>query len=119
MTTGRFARQQRLLKSSDFRYVFDHPTRFSDKFLTVLARANHRSHARLGLAVSKKNVRLAVRRNRLKRVIRESFRNWQEKLVGWDVIVMVRSGADRLTNQELRTALETHWQKLTQSCAES
>jgi hypothetical protein len=32
---------------------------------------------------------------------------------------MVRSGADRLTNQELRTALETHWQKLTQSCAES
>ncbi len=119
MITERFARHHRLLKSSDFHYVFAHPTRFGDKNLTVLVRRNNKPYARLGLAVPKRHIKLAVRRNRIKRLIRESFRSWQAKLVGWDVIVMVRSGADQLSNQELRAALETHWQKLAQLCADS
>ena len=119
MTTGRFARHQRLLKSSEFQYVFAHPRRFSDKNLTVFVRRNHLSHARLGLAIPKKYIKLAVKRNRIKRLIRESFRTWQGKLVGWDIVIMARGGAARLKNQELRTALESHWQKLISQCADS
>lgn len=119
MTTGRFARHQRLLKSSEFQYVFAHPKRVSDKNLTVLARRNSLPHARLGLAIPKRHIKLAVQRNRIKRVARESFRAWQMKLVGWDIIVLARGGAARLNKQELRTALEFHWQKLITQCADS
>jgi len=119
MTTGRFARHQRLLTSSDFRHVFAHPRRFNHPHLTMLVRSNQHSFARLGLAIPKRHIRRAVDRNRIKRQIRESFRAWQTKLVGWDIVMMARSGADRLTNRELRDVLESHWQKLATTCADS
>lgn len=119
MSTGRFARHQRLLSSSDFRHVFAHPRRFSHPALMMLVRSNNQSYARLGLAVPKRHVRRAVDRNRIKRQIRESFRAQQLKLVGWDIVVMARSGADRLSNRELREVLAAHWQKLASACADS
>ncbi|MDY6978326.1 MAG: ribonuclease P protein component [Pseudomonadota bacterium] len=119
MSTGRFARHQRLLTSSDFRDVFAHPRRFSHPHLMMLARSNQKPYARLGLAIPKRHIRLAVDRNRIKRQIRESFRARQTKLVGWDIVVMARSGAARLSNRELREVLESHWQRLATECADS
>jgi ribonuclease P protein component len=45
---------------------------------------------RLGLAVSKKALRRAVDRNRMKRQIREAFRQRRARLAGQDIVVMVR-----------------------------
>ena len=45
--------------------------------------------ARLGTAVPKRYVKTAVLRNRIKRIIRESFRHNQETLAGFDVVVVV------------------------------
>ncbi|HHO59635.1 MAG TPA: ribonuclease P protein component, partial [Thiotrichales bacterium] len=72
--SSRFSRHRRVLKAEEFKAVFDQAVRSSDAYFTVLARANQRSQARLGLAISKKKARLAVSRNRLKRICRESFR---------------------------------------------
>lgn len=47
-------------------------------------------HARLGVVVAKRNVRLAVARNRLKRFVRESFRLLQANLRGLDVVVVIK-----------------------------
>lgn len=46
--------------------------------------------ARLGLAISKKSHRLAVERNRFKRIAREVFRLEQQALGHWEVVVMAR-----------------------------
>lgn len=46
--------------------------------------------ARLGIVVAKRNVKLAVDRNKLKRQIRESFRQQQLTLAGLDVVVVVK-----------------------------
>lgn len=119
MSSGRFARHQRLLTSSDFRHVFAQPRRFSHPHLTMLVRSNQKPYARLGLAIPKRHIKQAVERNRIKRQIRESFRARQSKLVGWDIVMMARSGADRLSNRELREVLESHWQKLASTCADS
>lgn len=49
--------------------------------------------ARLGILVSRKHARQATDRNRLKRCIREAFRQEQEALAGLDVLVRPPYGA--------------------------
>lgn len=114
----RFARGQRLLKPGDFKRVFERACRSADKFLTVLAVANDLPQGRLGLAISKKNVKLAVQRNRIKRLVRESFRHHQDITPGYDFVVMVRKGVDGLDNPEIVAALHKHWRRIQQKCAE-
>ena len=80
--------------------------------MTVLARNNSGGVARLGLAISRKNARRAVDRNRIKRVVRESFRQHLELLRGLDIVILGRSGIAGKSNEELRAALDTHWNKL-------
>jgi len=58
----------------------------------MLARLNERSSSRLGLVISKKNVRRSVDRNRIKRIAREQFRLQQNSFKGYDTIIMVRAG---------------------------
>lgn len=115
--TGDFARTKRLLKPGEFKQVFDHSIRSSDANLTVFARPNSLEHARLGLAISKKQLKLAVERNRIKRLVRESFRHHQDALRGLDLVVLARRGIAELDNQEISSALERHWQRLIKRCA--
>jgi ribonuclease P protein component len=116
---GTFSRQQRLLTASDFKQVFDRPVKTGTPAFSLLARPNGRGHARLGLAVPKKQVRRAVDRNRIKRVIRESFRQAQDDLAGLDIVVLVRSKARELDNRQLRKELERQWQRLKKKCENS
>ena len=74
MSQACLPKHAKLLKAADYNRVFDKSVRSSDRYFTVLARPNDVSYARLGTAFSKKRVKLAVARNRLKRISRESFR---------------------------------------------
>ena len=73
--------------------MFSRPQRAADAFFTVLAISNGGEPARLGLAVSKRQVKRAVDRSRLKRLARESFRVRRETLAGLDLVVMAKSAA--------------------------
>ena len=114
-----FRKQAKLLKAADYNHVFDKPTRSSDYYFTVLARPNNLFHARLGLAFTKKKVRLAVARNRLKRISRESFRMSQlgQNKLSVDYIVLAGAQCTKATNQQLFQSLEKHWQVLNKKCA--
>ena len=115
--TGDFARSKRLLKPGEFKQVFDHSTRSSDANLTIFGRPNSLGNARLGLAISKKQLKLAVDRNRIKRLVRESFRQHQTKLGGLDLVVLARRGVHDLDNRQILHALERHWQRVIKRCA--
>lgn len=117
--TGDFSRSKRLLKPGEFKQVFDHSTRSSDSNLTVFGRPNSQSNARLGLAISKKQLKLAVDRNRIKRLVRESFRRHQLELAGLDLVVLARRSIHDLDNYQILYALERHWQRIIKRCAES
>ena len=111
VTPGRFRRHQRLLTGADFARVFKEARRSSDRFFTVLARDNDLSFARLGLAVGKKQVRRAVGRNRIKRLVRERFRMNAKTLGTQDLVVVSRANAGA-SNEALTRSLAAHWARL-------
>ena len=112
---NRFTKTNRLLDAAAFGRVFEKATRSRDKFFTVLCRANDDSVARLGLAISKKHCRRATARNRLKRLIRESFRQHQQELGGLDIVVINQPAAKSAENTAIRESLEKHWQRSAQA----
>ena len=59
---------------------------------------------------------MAHDRNRLKRVIRESFRLHQHQLPNVDIVVIGKTNAERLTNTELFVLLDKLWKKLARRC---
>jgi len=126
---ARLPKHAKLLKAADYNHVFDKSVRSSDRYFTVLARPNTLLHARLGMAFSKKRVKLAVARNRLKRISRESFRLIQleqrlkkqsssdQEILQADFIVLAGAQCVKATNKQLFHSLEQHWQQLNTKCA--
>lgn len=110
----------RLLKAADYRYVFDNPERSSDRYFTVLARPGLSGHSRLGTAFTKKRVKLAVSRNRLKRISRESFRLFNPSLDrALDFVVLAGPHSTKASNKQLFQSLENHWLRLIKKCDKS
>ena len=110
--TERFPEDNRLNKPSDFKKVFTTAQRYADKKILVLARKNDMECARLGLAISAKRIRTAVRRNKVKRIIRESFRRNKDRLKGLDIVVVAQNNADKENSAHLRQVLSGLWDKL-------
>lgn len=110
----RLTKDKRLLHAAAFARVFKKATRSRDKWFTVLCRDNRKDIARLGLAISKKHCRHATGRNRIKRIVRESFRQNQAALSGLDVIVINQPAATMAANQQLFDSLATHWDRCRQ-----
>ncbi len=75
--------------------------------------------AALGVSVAKKNVKLSNRRNRCKRLVRESFRLNQYRIGDYHVVIVVKTKAQQASNQELFQCLEHLWHKLSKLCATS
>ncbi|NNE05541.1 MAG: ribonuclease P protein component [Xanthomonadales bacterium] len=111
----KFPRKVRLTRQTQFRDVFAKASVSRDRCFRVLGRSNQLDHSRLGLAVSKRNCRLASDRNRIKRVIRESFRHHQAVLSekgGLDVVVLPAAASATMCNRELAASLAAHWENL-------
>ena len=105
MTSARFPRSARVRARSDFDRIFQHGRRVA---LPVLALHWQPSDvpARLGLAVSRKVDPHAVGRNRIKRVLRDTFRRLREQLAAGDYVVVARPAAARITGPELVAAFQ-------------
>ena len=113
-----FSKSLRLSAAAEYSRVFDSASRSKDNSFVVLARANSKRIARLGLAVSKKHLRLAVQRNRVKRLIRESFREHQSALAGIDIVVLTQKNTPLKSTGELRESINAHWGKI-KECTKS
>ncbi len=85
----RFTRESRLLKAKAFQQVFKKGIKKYHKGISVIAARNDQNSARLGFAISKKQVKRACDRNTLKRIAREVFRHQQNELTGIDFVVLV------------------------------
>ena len=117
--TGPFTPADRLRAASEFRQVFSKGKRHRTSCLTMVAYPNQLGYSRLGLAISKKAIRLSVGRNRVKRQIRESFRHHRHLLSGFDVVVSVAPAASRISRAQLREMIDNEWSGVMQICAKS
>ena len=85
-----FPRSHRLSGKESFAAVYDARVRQSRGPLTMYAAPNQLDHSRMGISISRR-VGSAPKRNRIKRLLRESFRLMQHELPkGYDWIVVVR-----------------------------
>lgn len=92
-TDHRLRRTHRLSGRDAFSRVFDAGVRQARGPLALHAVGNDLGHNRLGIAIGRRTG-TAVKRNRIKRLIREAFRLTQNDLPpGYDLVVLVRPHA--------------------------
>jgi len=105
-------RELRLRLAGDFAALRTSSGRLGGRCFHLRYRPNGLPHARLGLAISKRASKLAVERNRLKRLLRESFRRQRDHLPSVDVVVMAREQAVSLSGAELLAEADALWRRL-------
>jgi len=108
-----FEKKHRLLKKQDFNDVFKEPSRFSSHGFTFLYKENAHKHARIGIALSKKIINKSFERNKVKRLLRESFR-LQSELPAIDIVVLAKPRLSRYSYREIRTNLDGLWHTLSE-----
>lgn len=104
-----FKKQFRLLHSQSFQDVFSHAYKHQTSEINILGRVNSLNYPRLGLSVSRKNIKYAYNRNTIKRLIRETFRILQHKLIYMDFVVIAKKGIINLNNNQIINMLNILW----------
>ena len=116
MSTFTLPAQRRLRRKADFDAAYAGGRRLGNGFFGVTAFLNDKGCPRLGLAVAVRAAGSGVGRNRLRRLIRESFRLHQHELPSVDLIVSARARAKDAPPPELRASLAELWTKVTEQC---
>ena len=103
-------KESRVLKRSDFLRIQNKGKKIHSKFvvLSVLdsAAGQNKGPSRIGITVTKKVSKLATKRNKFKRRVRDFFRLAQREIkTGCDLVVIAKSGATELTNKDFRDEL--------------
>ena len=102
----RFPKELKIRKTSDYEEIFGSSKRLRSKHFDILYVKNKLGYSRAGLVVGKKNVRSAVKRNRIKRVVREVFRNNKSLFNSFDVVFLAKKYCDTLNYSEVKQEFE-------------
>lgn len=115
----RFGPQLRLRSKLQFDAIYAGGRRIDDRFFALRVKPNGLTHPRVGLAVAVKTAGNAVARNRIRRLVRESFRLAQYDLPAVDIVVGAKFPTREAPATTLRASLATLWQRVATTCATS
>ncbi len=87
----RFPKEEHILKTRDFREIYSNGRSVRREFIVMYCRPNDLARRRIGFSISSRSVKLASRRNRIKRCFREVYRKSKDKLAdGIDMVLIVK-----------------------------
>ena len=113
----RFRPTQRLHRPAEFQQVYRAGRKFGNDFFSVAVGPSELPQARLGLSIAARTVGNAVQRNRIRRLVRESFRLQQHGIPRVDIVIGARTRAREATSEELRQGLQQLWDRISATCA--
>ena len=118
MNAARFTKRARLLNAAQFDVAFKQGRRLNAGAFVAVIAPNGLDFARIGFAFSKRHAPHSVQRNRVRRILRERFRQQQQTLSAVDLVLMLRS---KLPTEpaELTAAVNSFWTQLAGRCAVS
>jgi len=98
---GNFPKEEHILKSKDFRSVYKKGVSSRKGAVILYSFQNNLAHNRIGFSISSSNVKLATRRNRIRRLFRETYRLRKDSLKkGFDIVIVVKRGVDKTLSRE-------------------
>jgi len=102
-----FPKKKRLISNIQFKAVLTNSRRRSNGVLTLYIAKNDLEYSRLGVSVGKSSGN-AIVRNRLKRLMREAFRQNQHRIpAGFDYVLMISPRWPKKSNVEKSPKLPT------------
>ena len=104
----RYPKSHRLRQKSEFDVVAKRGGRYHTRGWSVYLKANSLSNPRLGVVVAKRVYSRAVDRNRIKRMVRESFRQLQA-MPNVDILIAAKFDVINMSGAELNEALDKIW----------
>jgi len=104
-----FQKTDKIRRRKEYQVVFKDGSRRHTRSFVIIKAENEANEARLGISVSRK-AGGAVKRNRIKRLIRECFRLCKNRIVDpQDIVVIARKGISHsLTYGDVYRELESH-----------
>ena len=106
ISDGKFRKKEHLLKTQDFRKVYNKGLPFKKEAIVLYRLQNELTYNRIGFSISKKSVALASSRNRIRRLFREAYRKKKKELKkGYDLVFVVKRDIARRSCDETAALL--------------
>tara|TARA_B100000315_G_C14313290_1_gene467364 strand:- start:266 stop:703 length:438 start_codon:yes stop_codon:yes gene_type:complete len=109
---GSRSRVKRLTNKLNFNHVLSSSTRSEDKLFSVFFVKNKIKHCRLGVSLPKKTIAKAATRNKIKRIIKNSFSVFFQATKGIDVVVRAKREPQTNTSDKIQQSLDQHWKTI-------
>ena len=108
----RFPSDWRIRTTAVFQHVYSKRQRLSGYYYVLYYLNNDIGHSRLGVVASKRSVKKAVIRNRVRRIAKEAFRRQKNRLPSFDLIFIAKACANEASNRELHKCINRLFKQL-------
>ncbi len=113
MNTQRFTRDLKLIKTDEFSSVFSFRKRYHSEFFVCHYLPKQQANARIGLVTGKKIQKSAVKRNYMRRVLKELFRkNPTLRALPVDLVFRIQKSFNKTQYQQVEESFEQLVRKL-------
>ncbi|MGK2896977.1 MAG: ribonuclease P protein component [Candidatus Makana argininalis] len=109
MNKFNFKKKFRLIKFKHFAFVFNKPKVYNTIYIKILSKSNKLNYPRIGFLISKKQIKMSYKRNRIKRLIRENFRINKNYLPYIDIILIIKKKISIFKNNDINKLINKIW----------
>lgn len=96
-----FSKNWRIRTTPEFQRVYSEYQSLSGHYYFLYYWNNNFGYSRLGVVASRKNLKKAVMRNRVRRIVRENFRLQKHRLPPIDIVFIAKFRSGRANKKEL------------------